>query len=380
MFKPQLLHCLSSLVLATLSVAASSQSYLAQSALTEILNRGAPILGFDTGCAIEHPTCDWMAKLPSDTKLVHMNLPGTHDTATWNYTQETQDALLGYTGVIPEAKFFQCQEHSIFQMLNEGIRVFDLRFAWNPGNQTIGFHHAQALLAPTTRMEDVFFGLYSWLDKHPSETILVSLNHESGTGTPNNPELQEHLYGIFNSDLGKKYWLQTNGTLGTLGESRGKLILLQRFNYDMLPPSLSNRIGIQLPPDQWTDNGPNITILYNQAEAQFAFIEDYYEIGLPSGSGVALNVQWKLNATLAHLQDATTLNPDQLYISFASSEHNSDVPPEYPRIMALGNGTVPGVNQQMLPWLKERKGQRFGIVMLDFYDSVPGLVEAVIGL
>jgi len=104
---------------------------------------------------------------------------------------------------------------------------------------------------------------------------------------------------------------------------------------------------------------------------------------------------------LAHLQDASTLHPDQLYITFASSEHNVDVPPEYPRIMALGNGTdVPGVNQQLLPWLKERKGKRFGVVsefpfpsfccalmlirsnflVLDFYDTVPGLVEAVIGL
>lgn len=26
-------------------------------------------------------------------------------------------------------------------MLNEGIRVFDLRYAWNPGQDTIGFFH-----------------------------------------------------------------------------------------------------------------------------------------------------------------------------------------------------------------------------------------------
>jgi len=36
---------------------------------------------------------------------------------------------------------------------------------------------------------------------------------------------------------------------------------------------MSNRIGIHLPPEQWTDNGPNITILYNEPQAQFAFIE-----------------------------------------------------------------------------------------------------------
>lgn len=71
--------------------------------------------------------------------------------------------------------------------------------------------------------------------------------------------------------------------------------------------------------------------------------------------------------------------------------------------MALGNGTdVPGVNQLLLPWLEAHKGKRFGVIsefsllfyhpaplglgstgvffaVLDFYDAVPGLVEAVIG-
>ncbi|EDR02696.1 uncharacterized protein LACBIDRAFT_308268 [Laccaria bicolor S238N-H82] len=50
-------------------------------------------------------------------------------------------------------------------------------------------------------------------------------------------------------------------------------------------------------------------------------------------------------------------------------------------MFATGNGTdTLGMNQKLLPWLKARKGSRFGIIMLDFYDAVPGLVEAVIGL
>jgi 1-phosphatidylinositol phosphodiesterase len=72
--------------------------------------------------------------------------------------------------------------------------------------------------------------------------------------------------------------------------------------------------------------------VYNTLTQQKAFIEDYYEIGLPVGAGAAENIQWKFNATTAHLQNATTLNPDQLYISFASSEHDEDVPPETPRV------------------------------------------------
>ncbi|KAG6849139.1 hypothetical protein H0H93_011002 [Arthromyces matolae] len=211
-----------------------SQAVLAQAALAEILTRGAPILGYDNGCSKSSKTCDWMAKFPDSTKLVHMNLPGTHDSSTWNYSDATQASLLRYTGPIPSAETFRCQENSLLQSLNDGVRVFDLRFAYNPGNDTIGFHHAQALLAPNTRMEDVFFGLYSWIDKHPTEAVLVSLNYEGSTGTPNDAALQEHLYDIFESDLAKKYWVQGNGTLGTLGKARGKLTLLQRFTYNWL--------------------------------------------------------------------------------------------------------------------------------------------------
>ncbi|KAJ7597580.1 PLC-like phosphodiesterase [Mycena floridula] len=363
-------------------VASASQVVLAASS-ADILKRGAPILGYDNGCSSSNPTCDWMKKYADNTKLTAMNLPGTHDSATWNYSQATQDSLFKYTGTdIPPAANFRCQEHSIFNMLNGGIRVFDLRYAWNPDLNTIGFHHAQALLAPNTTIEDVFFGYYSWLAKHPTEAVLISLNHESSTGTPNNVAIQEHMRDLFASDLAKKHWLQVNGSLGTLGEARGKLTLLQRFDYDLLDPVTVKPIGIRLDAGHWTDNGPAIELTYNVAKKSVAYIEDYYETdGLPQGAGAAINIQWKYNATVAHLLNATIYHPDSLYISFASSEHTADVPPETPRIMALGNGTaVPGVNQKLLPWFKQHKGGRFGIVMLDFFDSVPGLVEAILGV
>ncbi|KAJ7491264.1 PLC-like phosphodiesterase [Mycena latifolia] len=368
--------------LPVLTTSSPAQQLLANDALSAILANGAPILGYDNGCSRSTKTCDWMRNYPDSTKLVHMNLPGTHDSATWNYTQETQNSLFRYTGTdIPPAAIYQCQDKSLFDMLNLGIRVFDMRFAYNPGNDTLGFHHNVALLAPTTTVEDVWFGFYSWLDQHPTEAVLISLNYESGTGTPRDLKLEQHIYDIMTSSLASRYWVQTSGSLGTLGEARGKLTFLQRYSYDFLPASESKRPGIQLSPSAWTDNSPAIEIVYNTTTNQIAFIEDYYEIGLPVGSGYAENIQWKFNATTAHIDNATKYNADQLYISFASSEHDEDTPPETPIIMALGNGTdTPGVNQKLLPWLQERKGKRFGIIMLDFFDSVPGLVEAVIGL
>ncbi|KAH7877413.1 PLC-like phosphodiesterase [Lentinula edodes] len=363
------------------SVSESVQQSLAQAALAEILQRGAPILGFDAGCdPALNATCNWMANIPDETNLIHMSIPGTHDSSTWNYTQATQNSLLGYTGSITPAKYFQCQEHSYFQMLNGGIRVFDLRVALNPGNGTIGFYHSQALLAPNTRLEDVLFGFYYWLDAHPTEAVLLSINYEGGTGTQDTVAFQEQLYNILSGDLATQYWVQVNGTAKLEGNSpfcNGSTTV--SF---LLHLNNSKRIGIHLDPEDWHDNDPNITLVYNTVNGteQVAYIEDYYEMdGLPTSASAAENIQWKYNATIAHLQDAINpdLHPDQLYITFASSEHDTDG--ETPRIMALGNGTeVPGVNQKILPWLQENKGKRFGIVMLDFFDSVPGVVEAII--
>ena len=35
-----------------------------------------------------------------------------------------------------------------------------------------------------------------------------------------------------------------------------------------------------------------------------------------------------------------------------------------PEIFALGNGDVLGMNQRLLPWLKNQKGKRFGIISM----------------
>jgi 1-phosphatidylinositol phosphodiesterase len=68
-----------------------------------------------------------------------------------------------------------------------------------------------ALLAPTTSVEDVFFGFYSWLSKHPTETLLISMKYESGPRRENNEAIQKKLYDIFNSKVAKKFWLQSRG-------------------------------------------------------------------------------------------------------------------------------------------------------------------------
>ncbi|KAJ7457847.1 PLC-like phosphodiesterase [Mycena latifolia] len=356
--------------------------YLAESALSEILERAAPILGRDNGYSPSSSTYDWMAKLSDDTRIVDMNLPGTHDAATWDYSEARQAELIKYTGPIRAAAFFRCQDRSLVQSLNDGIRVFDLRLGYNPGNDTIGFYHGVALLGPTTTLQDVLYGLYNWLIAHPTETVLVSINQEEGSNTLYDQKFEELLFATLNNELGKRFWLPAAGLLGTLGAARGKLILLQRFTYQFLSPP-SNPFGIHLDAEQWTPNGGDIKLIYNKDPKRLACIQDTFRPLVPPNSGADANITSKFAAVTGHLAKAISspgVAAEVLYISFTSAHSNADTVPVTPNIIALGDASTKGMNERLLPWFRQHKGKHFGIVLLDFYHSQPDLVEAIIGL
>lgn len=159
---------------------ADEKTPLGELALQKVLNDATPIFGEYANSNIN--TSTWMKDYADDTLIVHMNLPGTHDSATWNYSQATQDSLLPITDldgvVVSPSQMFRCQGMSFNDMLNSGIRVFDLRFAFDATNTSLVFYHSQALQSELATVEDVLFGFYRWLDDHPTEAVLLSFNYE----------------------------------------------------------------------------------------------------------------------------------------------------------------------------------------------------------
>ncbi|KAJ5118048.1 hypothetical protein N7526_011071 [Penicillium atrosanguineum] len=300
-----------------------------------------------------------------------MNIPGTHDSATWNYSQATQDSLVGITDLnqvtVPVPETFRCQELSWIDMLNMGIRAFDLRYAFDPTNTTIIFYHSEALLSEIATLDDVLFGFYKWLDDHPSETLFLSLQYEGSTAkyASNDAALQLKLYNTLTSPVARNYFVQKKSELGTLGEARGKITLMRRFDLDQLASSYTTEMpGLHFSPTLWTDNDPNIALTYNERKNLTAYIEDYYQPTTPAGSNATVNIQWKYNATANHIVKATTEYPDSLFWTWASSE-NTD------------NG---GVNQRLVPVLKKQKGKRVGIVMFDYFDVPSDLINEFLSL
>lgn len=366
-----------------------STKSLSDLALQKVLSDAAPIFGYYA--KNQTSTATWMKNYPDSTQLVHMNLPGAHDAQTWNYSLATQEALKHVTNLdgvyVYPPEFYRCQEQPAIAMLNAGLRVFDFRYAFDPTNSTLVFWHTQALQSETATVEDVLFGFYKWLDEHPSETLMLSFQYEGGTTAyaQNDAATQMELFRTLTSPAAKKYFLQIQNEFGTLGEARGKITLLRRFDLDQLPASYTDALpGIHFSPALWTDDDPDIALVYNTEKNLTAYIEDYYQPTSPIGQGAAYNIELKFNATTEHLLKATTMYPDSLFWSFASSNYDTDVPPETPRIMALGNGTelTPkgGVNQQLVPFLQGLKGKRVGIVMFDFFGTPGDLVPTLLDL
>ncbi|KAF7713967.1 Uncharacterized protein PECH_003943 [Penicillium ucsense] len=378
---PRLIWLLAAL--ATSWAPAVLSSSLDHFALQKVLTDASPIFGDYSHTSTSK--AEWMKKYPDDTLLVHMNIPGTHDSATWNYTQATQDANRGITELnqvappVPEA--LRCQQLPLIDMLNMGIRVFDLRYAFDPTNTSIIFYHSQGLLSETVSLDNVLFGFYRWLDDHPSEALFLSLQYEGSTAkyASNNAALQNKLFYTLTSAAARHYFVQTKNRLGTLGQARGKITLLRRFDLDRLPSSYTDSLpGLHFSPSQWEDNGVNISLTYNSKENLTAYIEDYYQPLTPFGSNATENIQWKYNATTTNLIKAAAQHQDSLFWTWASGTNTLNAPPDWPRTMALGNGSLMpsgGVNQRLLEFFKQQKGKRLGMVMFDFFDQPSELVD-----
>ena len=165
------------------ALATNNATSLAQLALQQVLSAASPIFGVYESTATVLNTTTWMKDYADSTLLVHMNIPGTHDSSTWNYSQATQDSLLHITavdGVVPSpAAIYRCQELSYFDMLNMGIRSFDIRYSFDATNSSLVVYHSAALQSETALLSDIMFGFYQWLDDHPSEALLLSFSMSS---------------------------------------------------------------------------------------------------------------------------------------------------------------------------------------------------------
>ena len=171
---------------------------------------------------------DWMAALPDERVISEIVVPGTHDCAS-------QNAQLGF--------ITKCQALDITQQLNIGARYLDIRLGASDGALKLyhGFTKCKASPLPWAAqidLEDVLRDCYAFLDAHPGETILFAVKQEHGGLSDAEFDALVQSYVQQNPER----WL-TPDALPTLGEARGKLLLLRRYEGSGLPLLWANQNG-----------------------------------------------------------------------------------------------------------------------------------------
>ena len=189
-----------------------------------------------------HPA--WMKWVPDYIKLSRMSIPGTHDTMSL------------YGGDLIET-----QDLSLADQLKSGLRYFDIRIRMVDDE----FKIVHGISDQYATFDDVLVACNNFLDSNPSETILLRAD---STGVPptvaccityhplNCTLSKEEIFvqKYYNQPNGGKFWRQ--GTFGitnalsspTLGEVRGKIVLIQPFDTSTNWGGSGNQYGLK-----WSD-------------------------------------------------------------------------------------------------------------------------------
>ncbi len=148
---------------------------------------------------------NWMAEIDGEKFINEFSIPGSHDSC----------ALYE-----PLRELAQCQTHTVTDQLNMGVRYLDIRANVVKGDLAIS--HGPIFQGIT--FDNVIGQCYDFLDKNPSEAIIISLKHELVSRDKNNEFNPIFLKKL---EAHREIWY-TENRLPKLSEVRGKLILLNR--------------------------------------------------------------------------------------------------------------------------------------------------------
>ncbi|KAM3858149.1 1-phosphatidylinositol phosphodiesterase [Diretmus argenteus] len=249
----------------------------------------------------------WMAGIPDSWLLSEVTMPGTHNTM----------ALYG-------GAFAECQSWNLTSQLHAGVRFLDIRVRHFRGNLTI--HHGVAY--QLTHFGHVLEDVADFLRHYPSETVLMRLKEEFSETYNIYGAVVKYIHRHAHWDL-----LWHSRLMPTLGEVRGKIIVLQDFP------------------------GPDLGMRYASLN-----IADEWKVP------TLLHVEEKWQSVHEHLEAAQVGNRTQIFLTYTSGAG----------LFAYSNAIAQRINARLYTYLSAKVGQnqRFGIITMDF-PAAP-LVQLII--
>jgi 1-phosphatidylinositol phosphodiesterase len=281
------------------------------------LNPNAQLLSFSLN--------NWMSVVADQTSIAAISIPGTHDS--------------GAT-IEPVAGTAKCQNLSIADQLNAGVRYLDIRCRHI--DNAFAIHHGA--IYQNLNFNDVLNASINFLNSHPTETIIMSVKEEH---TPsNNTRSFEQTFDSYVQQNPGKWDLGNN--IPTLGSIRGKIKLLRRFSGSSLK-------GIDA--TAWADN---TTFDINNPAANLK-VQDFYNVN-------DVNTKWTKVETL--LNEAKNDTSNKLYLNYASGYKAGIF--SIPSITTVSNF----INPKITTFFTNNTHGKFGIIPLDFVD--PGRSQLIV--
>lgn len=157
----------------------------------------------------------WMKYVDDNKFLDELSIPGTHDSGTCSVDNDTE----------PQSSQVKCQQDYIPTQLLEGIRYFDIRLGKgdDPGIDH-GIFYLLKKDGNYLHLSDVIGYFKTFLNENPSEALIMLASRGNDEAT------DESITTAFAKVLGDNPDLfYTASRVPTLGEVRGKIVLLRRF-------------------------------------------------------------------------------------------------------------------------------------------------------
>jgi len=266
-------------------------------------------------CSESSSPADWMAQLDDARGLAELSIPGTHDTGALRE---------------PVPGIAKTQDLTIAEQLDAGVRFFDIRCHHEQDTFWI-FHGA---IDQQQSYDDVLATMFAFLDAHPGEALIVSVNEESEPFRVTRSF--EATFADYLARAPERWALATS--LPRLGDVRGKLVLLRRF------PATASPLGIDA--SVWPDN--SYFSIRNDASLR---IQDTY---LVSDNAA----KWSLITAL--LDEVRTGDRDTLYLDYTSGYTTIDGLPSIPAVSD-------DINARLDALLADRANRqaRLGVLVMD---------------
>jgi len=157
--------------------------------------------------ASAYTTSNWMGSLDQSKSLSQISIPGTHDSAA------RVETISGTA---------KCQNLSITEQLNSGVRYLDIRCRHI--ENIFAIHHG--MVYQKTNFGDVLNECINFLHNNPSERILISIQEEYKS-SDNTRGFDDTL--MINYITPTKNMWYTEDRIPTLEESKGKIVLIKKF-------------------------------------------------------------------------------------------------------------------------------------------------------